>query len=527
MNPEQAKKEAKKEMAIREMASRNSFDFTKYTFRTYKNENWHHRTSLDFVDRLVNREFIRGMMFLPPRHMKTEGIQRALSRALGVNSDEKLMLCAYGADKAERISAQIKSNVLDNRFKNVFPNFHGITGSNQIKYWEIGGEHRGGTLAAGVGGAITGEGFNLGYIDDPVKSREEAESATYQDKTFGWYEGTFLNRQDEQNSVILNTNTRWNRKDLSGKILERDGIATYNTHVPAEGCPEWNGDPEGVWHILCLPAIMDEEAYAWKHPDDPREIGEALWPQRFPVEFLRQFQKNRYEWQSTYQQRPKPRGGNIIDRKWFKLTDKMPIGAELVRFWDLGGTPKLESKKNDPDFTAGGLVGEFRGNLFIGDIRALRDTPKKVMDMIKQTAMLDDDQYGKVRQYWEEEGGAGGKHVTDTYNDLLSAHWREPYRVGKNKEFYIDLFANKAESGQVYLITGKWLHDKCDGNTFLDEAEEFPKGRHDDRIDAIAKASYILTGDPPGILEALKKARAEGKLKLKTGNHPLMNRLKK
>lgn len=509
-------KEALRIKARRAKSRRDSFEFTKYTFRTYKNENWHHKVCLNFADRLINREILRGMMFLPPRHMKTEGIQRAFSRALGANPDEKLMVCAFGADKAERISKQIKNNITDERFKRIFPDFTGINGANQVKFWEIGGEHRGGGLAAGVGGPITGEGFNLGYIDDPVKSRKDAESATYQDATFEWYEGTFLNRQDEQDSVILNTNTRWNRKDLSGKILERDGIATYNTHKPSEGCPEWNGDENGIWHILCLPAIMDEEAYAWKHPDDPREIGEALWPQRFPVEFLAQFQKNRYDWASLYQQRPKPKGGNIIDRKWFKIVDRMPHGAKIVRFWDLAGTPKEESKKNDPDFTAGGLVGFANGSLFIADVRASRDTPKKVMDMVKQTAVLDDSEYNQVRQYWEEEGGAGGKHITDTYRDLLSSHWREPYRVGKNKEFYIDLLANKAEAGEVYLIQGKWLHEKHDGNTFLDEAEEFPKGRHDDRIDAVAKAAYILTGDPIDIIEALKQARAAGRLPKRT-----------
>jgi predicted phage terminase large subunit-like protein len=232
-----------------------------------------------------------------------------------------------------------------------------------------------------------------------------------------------------------------------------------------------------------------------------------LWPQRFPVEFLEQFQKNRYDWASIFQQRPKPKGGNIINRVWFKIVEKMPPGAKIVRFWDLAGTPKEEKKKNDPDFTAGGLVGYKDNTLYVVDVKTSRDTPLNIEKMIKQTAVLDDNQYGKVRQYWEEEPGAGGKHITDHYRKLLAAHWRQEYRTGKNKEFYIDLLANKAQAGEVCLVQGKWLHEIHDENTFLDEAEEFPKGRHDDRIDAVAKAVYVLTGKPLTMAEAIKQAK--------------------
>lgn len=513
-NPSKAKfiKAAKIEKARREKARRNIFDFIKYTFPAYKNENWHHKLISEVVLAGVEKRLARIMIFAPPRHMKTESMERGFSYAFGKNQDLKLILTAYGADKAAKISNHIKANVTDSVFKSIFPQFPGIQGVNQSKNWTLGNKHRGETLAAGVNGPITGEGFHIGYIDDPVKTRAEAESPTYQGNVYDWYSDTFLTRQDEADSVVFITNTRWNRKDLCGQLLADAGIATYNGHIPAEGCPEWNGNPDGVWHVLSLPAIMDEEAYAWKHPEDPRKIGEALWPQRFPLEFLEQFQKNKYNWASAYQQRPQPKGGNLINRAWFndKIVDEMPPGAKLVRFWDLASTPKQESKKNDPDFTAGGLLGFKDNKLYIGDIKTSRDTPFNIEKMIKQTAVLDDNKYKQVQQYWEEEGGAGGKHISEHYMKLLSAHWRKAYRVGKSKEFYIDLLANKAEAGEVYLVKGRWLTEVHDGNTFLDEAEEYPKGRHDDRIDAVAKACYILTGDNLTMADAIKKAMERG-----------------
>lgn len=518
MRKSQLIKRAKIEKARREKARRNVFDFIKYTFRAYKNENWHHRLVSAFVQDCVEKQITRGMIFAPPRHMKTETMERGFSYAFGKDHNLKLMLTAYGSDKAGKIASHIKANITDSYFKTVFPDFPGVQGMNQIKNWSLGNIHRGEVLAAGVGGPVTGEGFNLGYIDDPVKSRAEAESVTYQNKIYDWYTDTFLTRQDEADSVIVITNTRWNRKDPCGRILAEDGIATYNSRIPTEGCPEWNGDTEGLWHILCLPAEMDEEAYAWKHPEDPRRSGEALWPQRYPNDFLEQFRKNKYNWASAYQQRPQPRGGNLINRAWFDIVDEMPPGAKLVRFWDLAGTAKSEGKKNEPDFTTGGLAGFKDNKLYIVDVKTSRDTPFNIEKMIKQTAGLDDSQYGQVRQYWEEEGGSGGKHVSEHYMRLLSAHWRQAYRVGKNKEFYIDLFANKAEAGEVCLVKGKWLHEVHDGNTFLDEAEEFPKGRHDDRIDAVAKACYIQTGDPLSLSDAFRIAKQRGDRQLQKGN---------
>ncbi|MAF43016.1 MAG: hypothetical protein CMI54_02430 [Parcubacteria group bacterium] len=483
-----------REKIRREKARRHTLDFTKYTFKRFKNENWHHKIVSNFFDRAINKEFDRGMIFLPPRHGKTETEERAGTRAMGKNHNLKIAICAYGATKARKISEHIKRNVTSPEFIRVFPNHPGIReGSNTKEYWEIGDDVTGLCMSAGVDGPITGEGFNLGFIDDPVKSREEAESIIYQDKVYDWYEGTFLNRQDESDSVIILTSTRWHRSDLAGQILENDGIKEYNGHPPGDGCPEWNGQPDGKWTVLSLPALMDEESNEWKHPDDPREIGEALWPQRFPSWFLEQFQKNKYNWNSLFQQRPKPKGGNIIDRAWFPIVDDFPIdvSGSFLRFWDFAGTEENKSKHNDPDYTAGALVYKVYGHYYLVDLIFLRSTPKKVEELVLRTAKQDQEKYGQVKQEWEEEGGFGGKLATSFYNEVLSDYLRGPYRTQKEKAFYIDLLSNKAETGNISCLRGPWLYHKYDGtNTFFDQLEEWPKGRHDDGIDAMAKAVF-------------------------------------
>ncbi len=500
----------------KELGGRSVFDYMKYTFRTYKKENWHHRLITKYLQMAVERKITRLMVFSPPRHMKSENLERAFSYALGKNPDEKLMIIGHSSPKAEDISIHIKANVNDPLHYDIFPDFPGINGKNTQKKWELGSGYRGALIASGRSGGITGSGFSLAGIDDLVKDREQAESPAYHEKNFDFYVSTFLSRQDEEDSGIVIVNTRWNPKDISGRVVEVYGIHEYNGHEPAQMiineageeetiyCPEYNGDPDGVWTVLCLPAVMDEEFYPWKHPEDPREPGEALWPERFSEKHLKQFMMNKHSWNSEWQQRPRPKGGNVIDRAWFKICKDFPRGGKLIRFWDLASTPKEEAKKSNPDFTAGALLTYVEGRIYIIDIVSTRLSPKTRYDLMKQTAVMDDAMYGSVMQVWEEEGGASGKDVTAFLLEWLAEHMCAPFTEKKAKEFYIDTYlANKAEHGNVYCVNtsrdedgefqGKWLIDKCDGNTFFDEAEMWPSSTsHDDRLDAVSKAAYIL-----------------------------------
>lgn len=519
----QARQELRIRKAKRELSRRSVFHFLKYTFRHYKYENWHHKVVSDFYKSLIERKITRGIIELPPRHSKTEGCERAMAWAYGKmhkdkdgniirkGCDEKIIHCSATMPRARKTSVNVKRIVKDNLFTEVFPKFlrEGVSRTRTLKgvkdikedqntFWELGSGTRGSFLAAGVQGSITGEGFTIGNIDDPTGGAKDANSPTVQESEEEWFTGTFMDRQDDEDSVIMLTMQRWGIKDMIGRRLLNEGMASYNTHKPQKGVPEWNGMDEGEWHVLCLPRLMDEEAMEWKHPLDPRKIGEVLWPQRYSLKMALKFKKNlpHYIWEAKHQQRPKLRGGNLINRAWFKepVLD-FPRGGKLIRFWDLASTPKETIKQNNPDFTAGSLLTFVNGMIYIIDIVATQIATKAKYDLMKQTAVLDDQMYGSVMQIWEEEGGASGKDVTDTLNDLLVAHLRAPLRVRKSKNFYIELLANKAETGNVRVVKGPWLHVKRDNATFFDSAEAFPsKLVHDDDIDSTAKACFMLTG---------------------------------
>ena len=73
-----AKKERRVRYAKREKARRNILDFTKYTFKQYKHENWHHELIARHYQQAICKSLRRLMIFLPPRHMKTEMLETLL-----------------------------------------------------------------------------------------------------------------------------------------------------------------------------------------------------------------------------------------------------------------------------------------------------------------------------------------------------------------------------------------------------------------------------------------------------------------
>ncbi len=111
---------------------------------------------------------------------------------------------------------------------------------NSAAEWETG--KGGGVKAVGVGGGITGYGAKLMMIDDPIKSREQAESASYRDKVWHWFNDDMMTRLEPDASVIL-IQTRWHEDDLAGRLLKQQ---------------QEDGGEE--WHVINLPAICEEFA---------------------------------------------------------------------------------------------------------------------------------------------------------------------------------------------------------------------------------------------------------------------------
>lgn len=234
------------------------------------------------------------MLFMPPQNGKTEIVsRRGPAWILGRNPDAKFVSCSYAADYASGINRDVQRIISTTEYKELFPattlNDKNIRTAAQGDYvrnsdlFEIVG-HVGRYFCAGRGGGISGNPMTHGNIDDIIKGRQEADSAAIRKETWGWFSGEFFSRQGK-NAKLLITATRWCEEDLPGMLLK----------LAAE-------DPEAPqWTVVSFPAIAVEPIAAY----DPREPGEALWPDRYPLAHLKQVRTlSEYDWSALYQQNP-------------------------------------------------------------------------------------------------------------------------------------------------------------------------------------------------------------------------------
>jgi hypothetical protein len=160
--------------------------------------------------------------------------------------------------------------------------------------------------AAGVGTGIAGFRGKLGLIDDPVRSREDADSQTNRDKVWDWYINDFRPRLVPHAVKIL-IQTRWHEDDLAGRALNHE-----------------------EWKVICLPALAE--------PYDPlgRKAGEPLWndDDYGYGEQLRELSTNTpaRTWSALYQQRPAPETGYFFKDEWLRSYTKAPDRKTLVTY---------------------------------------------------------------------------------------------------------------------------------------------------------------------------------------------------
>jgi hypothetical protein len=140
----------------------------------------------DVLQRVADGNLKRVMVFMPPRHGKSELVSRLFSayylyrhpeHFVGINSTRQtspIHFSRSARDNFTRAGGSLRDDAA------------------AVKHWLTTAD--GGLWAAGVGGPITGKGGNLLIIDDPLKNAEEAASETIRAKHKDWYGSTLYTR---------------------------------------------------------------------------------------------------------------------------------------------------------------------------------------------------------------------------------------------------------------------------------------------------------------------------------------------
>lgn len=309
---------ALKERLIRE--SRTSLlTFTKATMPTFEPADFH-KQYYNKLNEFAEKKIMKLMVFMPPQHGKSEGSTRRLPAYLmGRDPNRKVAVVSYSAPKARKFNREIQRIIDTQEYHEIFPN----TALNASNVTTVAGSwlrnadeceivgHRGGFKTVGVGGALTGEPVDTLIMDDIYKDAKTAWSSTVRESVEDWYDTVAETRlhNDSQQLIVF---TRWHEKDLAGHLLEQQGIYDPITN------------PRG-WVVVIYQAIKMGRPNEY----DPREEGEALWPERHNLEKLISVRsRNKHVFESLYQQDPKPLQG-LMYEQGFKEYEIIPYSKNM------------------------------------------------------------------------------------------------------------------------------------------------------------------------------------------------------
>lgn len=341
-----------------------------------------------------------------------------------------------------------------------------------------GGRYR----AAGVGAAIAGNRADGALIDDPVASREAADSETTREKTWNWFMSDLRTRL-KPGAWIIVIMTRWHEDDLGGRLLERQ---------------------KGLWEVLSLPAqAWGADVETGLVPADPlgREPGQWLWgDDAYGYGNALQVVKQEYEqagamrdWSALYDCRPTGGEGTVFKTTQIETVDAAPkASGPLVRAWDLAATKKVGT--SNPDWTVGVLMQRNTDDTYtVLDVVRLRGGPDEVEAAIVNTAKNDG---RKVRIRIPQDPGQAGKSQVKYLAKQLAGYRIEAQPVTGDKATRAAPAAAQVNIGNVKMLRAHWTA------AFRDELSSFPSGMHDDQVDAFADAFGMVALKRPLAISA-------------------------
>lgn len=416
------------------------------------------------LDLLVSGKNRRLMIFMPPRHGKSECVTVRFSVWLLLKNPKlRIVVGAYNSQLAEMFSRTARALAIEN----------GLVLSTEIAKADEWHTAEGGMFkAVGVGSGITGFGADYVIIDDPIKSREEANSAANRQRVHGWWKSDIYTRHQKNVRFIL-IQTRWHEDDLAGRLL--------------------TGANAKKWRVLNLPAIAEQ--------DDPlgRKVGEALCPEWFDVEDLGETKAEigTYEFSALYQQRPTPEEGARFKQSWFQYFD-----ADDEEFYKLsnnqGGWTSVAKKDCkifqtcDPAATK-----DDEGDYFVLTTWAM--TPCRdllLLDMFREHAETTQHEKIMVEQFnkWKPMfiGVENRTYGLTIIQRLLTIGLPVIALDDKGDKFARSITAvARYQNSTVYHLTKLWNLFEVE-----DELIHFPYGLHDDIVDTVGYACNWISSFP-------------------------------
>lgn len=399
---------------------------------------------IDAVNRALTSP-VRALVSVPPRHSKTETLLHAVAWILARDPSISIGYVSYAADIAMSKSRLARDYALRAgvRLRDDAASLH---------EWRT--EQGGGVLATGVGGPLTGHGVQLLIVDDPVKNRQDAESALIRQRTHEWFTSTATTRVEPGGSIIV-CHTRWHADDLIGRL---------------------ESSKEETWENIHLPAID--------------EHGDALWPSRWPIAALEDKRKaiGEYDWAALFQGRPVPRGGQLF-REPARYDIPNINGARFV----IGVDPAASEKTRADHSVAVVLAVRGFGTEATADVLEVYRAQKEIPALCADLRLLQE-RWGAPLVVESVGVGKAVPQVLRSIDPSLRVIELSGALMRPDKFARAQPVVAAWNRGQVRVpVQASWL------SPFLSEVQSFTgiSDVHDDQVDALAHAwNHLATARP-------------------------------
>ena len=409
----------------------------------------------------------RLMLMLPPGSMKSVLLMLFTAWCMGRHPTWRFMWISHTTDKAVECSGRIRDLVRSSEYLEIFPGVQIRDDMSGVTNWKL--ATGGSFMPAGAGKSIAGYRFNLGILDDPL-SEQTAKSDTERERVNNWYGPGFRSRKLPDSRIVL-VNTRWHVRDLSGYLLDK---SARNARVDQ-------------WEVISIPAILDKGASDYLMLPE----AESYWPEFITMDDLISTREglSRSDWGALYMQTPTGEDGNVFNKDDFQDWDEddPPECDEIIQTLDTAF-----STKSKADFSVIQTWGIFH----------LTFTDEKGYEYQEPNAIL----LNQVRGRWSfpqlraaakeqhsifkpdriiiENKASGQSLLQDLKLNGLPVL---PFQPDRDKVARAHAVSGIIERQRVWIPLKRKY-----GAELLQEALEFPKGAHDDAVDAMVMALLYL-----------------------------------
>ena len=428
--------------------------------------NWHIDVIAAKLTAVRDGKIRRLIINLPPRHLKSLMASIAFPAwCLGHDPSAQILCVSYAQDLADKLARDCRSIMLRPWYQRMFATRLAPHRQAVAEFLTTAQGYR---LSTSNGGVLTGKGADMILIDDPLKP-EEALSDVQRRATNDWFDNTLYSRlNDKRHGAIVIIMQRLHEDDLVGHVLAQED-----------------------WEIVSFPAIAEADEVhpietIWGPQRFTRRRGEALHPQREPLDTLERLRRTlgEYNFAGQYQQSPAPLGGGLVKQEWFRryAEDQLPDSFDrIVQSWDTAN--KVSELADFSVCTTWGIKGK--------DLYLLSVLRRKLEYPALKRAVREQQSLFSASVVLIEDKASGTQLIQELIVDGCYAVTR--YKPECDKIMRLHAQTAVIENGFVHLPqTAPWLAE------YLHEMTIFPKGKHDDQVDSTAQFLDWLKKPMPG-----------------------------